>query len=542
MSEKLGTIKYDNLSYKSLFLDYASRFDKLAPFFSGDPNRPTSWASLASTLSKRTYPRKQVASELRRLNTELSADTAALASIDLFEKGALVVVTGQQVGLFGGPLYTLYKVLSAISTARWASSLLEVPVVPIFWMDTDDHDFEEVRHTHVLGRENILHLLQIDTDKIATSVSVGGYRIKNSIKDVIDQARQSLPDSEFKEEVLDSIAECYRPGTTLAKAFGRWLLSLTRNSGLVVVDPTHRELKKLGTTLFQQEITETASTSARLMANTTRELIAHGYHAQVTPSDGYLNLFYSESVRCHIAITNKGLQYSGKASLSQAALRQRVADEPERFSPNVVLRPLYQDTLFPTLAYVAGPNELAYFGQLRAIYQHFDVPMPLVTLRASCTVVERAQARFLKQYGVEFVDMQRDDELLLNQVLKEHTVPKLSKDLDHARQYLKDVMESVEQDLTRLNKSLLGAARSTENKILYQLKELESKTLRAIKRKDETVRKQFVSTRSALFPDFSLQERKLSPLSFYVRHGWDFTQMVADAVEHDRSSHVLIYT
>ena len=541
MADNFRTIDYRNLSYKSLFLDYRSHFEKLAPFFAGDPDKPESWTGLASELAKRTYPRQRVASELRRLNQGLSADAPALASIDALEKGALVVVTGQQVGLFGGPLYTLYKALTAVSLARRASSQLDVPVVPVFWMDADDHDFEEVQSTHVLDRENELHRLALDAANAETNVSVGGRRIESSIEDVIEEARRALPDSEFKEDVLGSVSECYRPGATLAEAFGRWLLALTRDSGLVVVDPTRGELKELGAGLFQREIGE-ASASAGLVADTTRELLARGYHAQITRTDGHLNLFYADPARYHIAVADDGLRYSEDAVLPHDALRRRVEDEPDRFSPNVVLRPLYQDTLFPTLAYVAGPSELAYFGQLRAVYRQFDVPMPLVASRASLTVVERAQARFLERYGVDFVDMRGGDESVLNRILKEQAPPELSESLDRARRWLEDVMVSLERDFARLDQSLVGTARSAKGRILHQLKELESKGLRAIKRKDDTVRKQFLSTRSALFPDFGMQERKLSPLTFYVRHGWHFTQMVADAVDYDRSAHVLLYT
>ena len=519
-------------SYKPLFLDYLHRFGALSPFFTGDPFDPAAWRKMATALAGRV-PSTSTATPLRALNTALGADELALLSIDALGDGALAVITGQQVGLFGGPLYTLYKALTAVRLARAAEAELQTKVVPLFWMDTDDHDFAEVQSTWILDAANELVELRYDTEDASEKLPVGGRKLTPAIGTVLDEAARSLPDTEFKEDMLSTLGESYAAGRTMAEAFGAWLLRMTRGSGLVIIDPSLPELKALGVAVFARELEE-GSVSRKLVQQTTAELVERGYHAQATPSESHLNLFHADPLRSPVTISEneKG---------NKDELVRRLRDEPSHFSPNVLLRPIYQDTLFPTLAYVAGPNELAYFAQLKGVYEHFDLTMPLIASRASFTVIERPQARFLDRYDVPLAKLSSDDESLLNDIVRGQTPPQLDEDLKRARNCIQDITKALERDLSAVDASLVPTVKSTRGKLLHHLKELETKAFRAVKRKPDTVRQQFLAARTALFPGFDMQERKLSPLGYLNKYGWHFTTMVEEGADPALKVHLLLY-
>ncbi len=529
------------LSFKPLFVDYLNRYQGLSPFFPGDPFERDSWGKIARELEGAAHPGTEVARNLTELNRALGADDAALASIASLEGRALAVVTGQQVGILGGPLYTLYKALTAVRLAREAKSLLGRPVVPLFWMDTDDHDFDEVRHTSVLSAAGELVSLHYEGDAAESRVPVGGRRLEPAIDKVLEAASKALPSSEFKGEVLEALRDCYRPGRTFAEAFGSFLLRLTRGSGLAVVDPSAPALKRLAVELFRKELREGRESKERVRT-ATQKLVAAGYHAQATPSDSHVNLFYAAPERHPVTLEGSGLRLSPNGSPVTIGQAERlVEEEPEKFSPNVLLRPLYQDTILPTLAYVAGPSELAYLAQLGSLYAHFGVTMPLIAPRASFTVVERSQARFLERYEVALPRLSSDDESLLNEILRQHTPPQLEEDLGRAQTCIQELTSALERDLAEVDPTLVGTVASTRGKLLHHLKELESKAMKAVKRKNETVRGQFLAARTALFPGFGMQERTLSPLVFLNKHGWQFSRMVEEGADPEAKAHLLLY-
>ncbi|MGH9333887.1 MAG: bacillithiol biosynthesis cysteine-adding enzyme BshC [Vicinamibacteria bacterium] len=534
-------LDYRKLSYKPLFLDYLHRYDALSPFFPGDPFHPDSFRRIAKELDARHHPRVETGAALKKLNRDLGADDAALESIRSLTEGALAIVTGQQVGILGGPLYTLYKALTSVHLARDDSSLLDRPVVPLFWMDADDHDFDEVRHAYLLDASNDLLHLQYEVSDNESRVPVGTRRLGPGIETVLQTASQALPASEFKEDLWKVVEECYAPGRSLSEAFGSLLLHLTRSTGLVVVDPSIPELKRLAVDLFQREMRE-GSTSSELVRKVTERLVAAGYHAQAAPAPAHLNLFYAKPQRHPVTLDGSRVRLSADgAVVSREEAERLLVEEPECFSPNVLLRPLYQDTILPTLSYVAGPNELAYFAQLGEVYSHFGVTMPLISPRSSLTVVERAQSRFLERYGVDLRRLSSNDESLLNEILRQHSPPQLEEDLTRARACIQEITAALERDLDSVDPTLVPTVASTRGKLLHHLKELETKALRAVKRKNETVRNQFLATRTALFPGFDMQERKLSPVVFLNKYGRHFPEMVEERADPAQKAHLLLY-
>jgi len=526
----METLDYRTLpAVKPLFLDYLERFDAVESFFAGNPYDQGSWAATAARVQSVDRPREETAAALVALNGTLGADESALGSLERLRDGALVVITGQQVGLFGGPLYTLYKAVSAVQLARAMESQLGTPVVPLFWMDTDDHDFDEVQSVALIDASRALTRVRYEDDGDANR-SVGGHVLSDAITDVVDRISDALPPTEFKDEIVAVMRECYAPGRTMAEAFGSWILRLTRGTGLAVVDPSLPELKAQAASLFERELGH-PDASAEQVRNASEKLIAHGYHAQATPAESGVNLFLADPERRAVKIADAD---------DATKLVALAKSEPSRFSPNVLLRPIYQDTLFPTIAYVAGPSELAYFAQLKGVYEMFDVPMPLIVPRMSFTVVERKEARFIDRYDVDVTKLASDNESVLNEIVRQQTPPELEEDLSRARTCIEDITVALERDVQAVDASLVPTVKSTRGKLLHHLKELETKTQRAIKRNNDTVRQQFLSTRTALFPEFVMQERKLGALGYLSKYGWFFSEMVAQGSDMTRKSHALL--
>lgn len=542
MTDAIERLDYRNLSfYKPLFLDYLYRFERLAPFFSGDFQDSGAWRRVAGNVSAYSRQTEPLAAILREQNNRLGADRAVARTIDSIEKGALAIVTGQQVGLFGGPLYTLYKALTAVELARATASQLGRPVVPVFWMDADDHDLEEVRSFSLLDPSQKLIPFRYEPARQEGALPVGELQLDGTIDDVIAQITKCLAPSQFKEAIVEDITESYRPGRTLADAFGSWLLRMTRGTGLATLDPTARAVKSLAAPIFRREISE-RSESSRLVEKTTAALVARGYHAQASTAADRLNLLYANPTRSHIVLEDSGFRLStDPARVDVKELETLVDQEPQRFSGNVILRSIVQDHLLPTLAYVAGPNEIAYLSQLGSVYDHFAIPRPLIVPRASITLVEKPAARFLRRHNLDFRDLRADDESVLNDILRDLAPPELDEDLSRARTCINEIMQALERDLQAIDPTLASTARSTRGKLFHQLEELERRGRRAIKKKNDTLRRQFLAARTSLFPNFEMQERVLSPMQYLAKYGWHFTNMVQESLDVGQVRHILLY-
>ena len=382
-----------------LIRDYCHAFERLAPYFAGSPSHAASWIDALESRRRRRPDGAIADLVLRQLENRGAPAAARTAAARLRDADTVAVVTGQQAGLFGGPLFTLHKAITALRLARRLADEHGAAAVPVFWVDAEDHDLEEIRGCHVLDGEQQRVSVSLDIDA-PPDTSAAAVVLDDAIRGVLDSLRAALPPTEFTAEVLDALAASYAPGTRLVDAFARWLDRLLGDHGLVVFDASDPAAKPFVRSLFKREIGNPGRT-AQLAADAGAGLTALGYHAQASPAAGAVALFRLDGARQAIRAID-GTFSSGGRTLAAQALLEDIDNDPARFSPNVLLRPVVQDTLLPTVAYVAGPSELAYLGQLRGIYAAFDVPMPIIYPRASATLVDAATVRFLNRYEVDF--------------------------------------------------------------------------------------------------------------------------------------------
>lgn len=519
--------------------DYAHRFEAVSPFFAGDPASPAAWAATIARTLDHARRREAVAAMLARQLEARNAPAAARASLDkLRDPRAVAVLTGQQAGLFGGPLFTLLKALTALRLADRVEREHGVPALAIFWIDSEDHDWAEVASATVLDPDLEPRTVSLPAPVGAGEVPVASVRLDHSLAATLDALRAALAPTEFSDELMAALSAAYRPGAGMSEAFASWLETVLGGRGLVVFDCADPAAKPLVADVFAREVEHAGRTSA-LAAAAGQAMEQRGYHAQVTPQSGGVALFSLDGGRQSVRRDGEGFSV-GTDVASRAALVDEVRRRPERFSPNVLLRPVVQDTLFPTIAYVAGPSELVYLGQLKDVYAHFGVPMPLVYPRITATLIDSAASRFLAKYAMGLAALQPQNESELNRLLEAQLPPTVDAALDEARRAVEERMAAVVAAVPAIDPTLEGAAKSTLGRMEHDLRTLHSKIIQAAKRRNETLRRQFVRTRAQAFPHGHLQEREVGFVYFLNRYGPSLVDVLEAELPLDLGQHWIL--
>jgi len=356
-----NTIPVERLAGASrLYLDFLNRPSEVADLFSPPFDDEAAQTELAARLGRRTYPREAMVTVLRELADDYQATPAARKNIEaLLDPESLVVFTGQQVGMFTGPLYTLYK---GLSTERWAARLarrLNRPVVPCFWLSTDDHDFAEVDHVYTPAGDQ-LELIRYAPASPPDGDPLGRVRIGPEMEAAIAALERSLPATDFSPDVFQTLRACYQPGERFASAFGRLWARMFPHSGLVPVSPCHPGFKALTRPFLLRAFREDQAIF-RLYRRASEDLAARGYHQQVHKAQDQTLLFYQQFKRHTIHRDgNDRFVWEGAEPVDGAWLEKQIAEHPEYFSPNVLVRPVIQNGLFPTIGVTLGPSETAY--------------------------------------------------------------------------------------------------------------------------------------------------------------------------------------
>ncbi len=524
---------------RPLHIDYVQAFNKLEPFYAGNPAAPEAWA--ATIKRTQAHPRQRIplTAVLEAQQQQRRAPGAALlSSARLADPRSVAIVTGQQAGLFGGPIYTLLKAITALKLAARLELEHRIPVVPIFWIDAEDHDWDEVNHCGVLDADLACHSVHVSKPEGANEKPVARVTLDDSVTKALEELNQLLPKTEFTDDLIYELGRSYMPGEGMTVAFGRWIETLLGPYGLVVFDSSDKSAKPLIRDVFINEL-RTPGRTAALATEAGAALTARGYHAQVTPAADSIALFHLDGQR--ESIKRDGNDFLiGDQRIPAATLIAQADDQPELFSPNVLLRPIVQDALFPTLAYVAGPSELAYLGQLRGIYEHFGIPMPLVAPRASATILDSAASRFLNRYDFPFEQLQQQDEAALNRMLEAQLPPAVEQAFDEAQRIIGERMGALVDAVPAIDPTLEGAVKSSVGKMTHELDALHNKIIQATKRKDDTLRRQFVRTRAQAFPDGAPQERTLSFITLLNRYGPALIEILEQELPLDSGQHWIL--
>jgi bacillithiol biosynthesis cysteine-adding enzyme BshC len=498
--------------------EYAFNFASVAPLYAGDPTSPSAWSEAIARVQAHRRSPLVIADIVSAQQTRRGAPPASRAAAALLgSPGTVAILTGQEAGAFGGPLFTLLKAITSLQLARRTAREYSTDAVAVFWVDAEDHDWEEVASCTVLDATFQPRKVTLAPPEGAGERPVAALTLDARVEQSLDELAAALTTTEFTEGLMSSLRSAYRPGVGMADAFARWLEALLGPHGLVVFDSSDPVAKAPVADLFTRELRAPGRTTA-LATEAGEALRSRGHQPQVIPQPDSISLFHLDGARR--PVRRQGNQFvAGDRTFTADSLAQEATTSPDHFSPNVLLRPIVQDTLFPTICYVAGPSELAYLGQLRQVYESFGVPMPLMYPRASVTLVDSATARFLAKYDVPFEQLQPQDESALNRLL-EATIPKnVDAALKDAWVAMSQAMERLIEAMPAVDPTLAGAARTTLGRMEGDLRSLHNKMIQAVKRREETLRRQLGRAQAQVFPLGHPQERTLGVVYFLDRYG-----------------------
>ena len=524
---------------RPLVREYATNFSRVAALFAGDPADPKAWEQTITRVTRAPHERAKVSAALvAQLNRRGAHERALEGAAALAKPGTVAVVTGQQAGVFGGPLYTVFKAITAIQLARRVRATTGVEAVPVFWVDSEDHDWQEIRSARILDKDaNVVDIVSADPPG-AGPRPVGGLEFDAAIGAAVDRLAEQLAPSEFTADVLAALRRRYQTGASVGAAFAGWMDDLLGRHGLVVFESDDASLKPLVADLFAHEIESRATSKlARKAADAMDQL---GHTPQVVPADEAVALFYVDGAGRR-GIKARGAELViGDAVRSASDLKAEALAHPERFSPNVLLRPIVQDRIFPTVCYVSGPAELAYQAQLGGVYREFGVEAPLLYSRASATLADGAAMRFLERSSLALETLQGQDDSVLNQWLANQLPAELERGIAEADTVVSERIDALKASVSTIDPTLAGAVDTTRDKMRETLKTLHSKIIQAAKRKDDTLRRQFVRTRALTFPEGVPQERSLNVVFFANRYGLNFADALLDALPLETDKHYVL--
>jgi bacillithiol synthase len=503
-----------------LFLDYLYDFDKVKDFYNYPPYDENSYGELFEKLRNRQYHRDVITDILKEQNIKFGNSEVTVSSIERLRRNdTFVIFTGQQVGLFGGHLYTLYKAMAAVNMARYLTMTTHYTFLPLFWIEGEDHDFEEVRTAHIINRNNEITDLVYEPTLPYRGECVGDIMLDDNIKELTVKFDIETIQTEFKPDILENLKRCYKPGRTMAEAFAMWMTYLLGAYGLIMVDPSDPRLKELALPVYHKALDKHDSEIIPAFRETSQKLRDAGYHVQVGHKDETVNFFYNKPARIPFEKENgtyilrdTDRRYSGEE------LENLLREDVKNFSPNVILRPQVQDHLFPTALYVAGPAEVAYFAQFRKIYEIFGTPMPVIYPRKSLTLVENRVSKLMDRYDIDAADIFRNREETEKRIFMEEMPENLRSAIQNAKDNIFEQLDLLQKISSEFDPNLKGPLGKLKGKVSREISQAESKITGAVEEKNRIVSDHLDKIFNNLVPSGTLQERYLNILSFIYKY------------------------
>jgi len=503
------TIPFQKTGYFSkIICDYLDQKDTITPFYNNYPDLNGFKKQLEEKrLTVRALSRNILVESLKNQYKNLTTSDKVKANIQLLQKeNTFTVTTGHQLNLFTGPLYFLYKIVSTINLTKQLKA--EFPsdnFVPIYWMASEDHDFEEINYFNFRdkkirwNRESSGGVGRLSTEGLNEVLSVFS-------KEIGTPTNADYLKGLFKKGYLEH--------NTLSEATRFIANELFNKYGLVIVDGDDKKLKQVFAPIIEDELLN--QTSYQKVSKTISKL-EKNYKIQVNPRD--INLFYlTDGLRERILYENEVYKVNNtEISWSKGELTKHLYDKPERFSPNVIMRPLYQEMILPNLCYIGGGGELAYWFELKAYFEAVKVPFPILLLRNSAILISDKQKLKLEKLKISIEELFLGQQDLISKKIKE--VSDLEIDFSKQRNFLEAQFNDLEKIAKQTDKSFIGAVKAQQKKQLNGLDRLERRLLKAEKRKHQELTHRIKKLQDELFPNQSLEERQRNFSEFYLEHG-----------------------
>lgn len=507
----------------ALFADVLYHADRTAPLYQYPHRDLAAYRDSASRVTLAPDRRAALIAALRVQNPE------GPSLRKLAEPGTVAVVTGQQVGLFSGPAYTLYKVLHAVRLARWLSEN-GVPAVPVFWLATEDHDFAEVNHAWVFDASH--RPTRLEMRRSASAQPVGEVRLASPPVEALRAALSTLP---FGDEVSSLVEETYQTGLTMGEAFGGLMRRLLAVYDVLQVDPMLPAFRTLAAPALRAAVEAAPGLTEGLLARN-RELAAAAYHAQVHIEPHTSLVFLLENGKRLALRRHDGDYVQNGRRLSATELMDRA----ESLSPNAILRPVVQDSMLPTVAYIGGPAEIAYLAQSEVIYRGILGRMPVAVPRAGFTVLDARTQKLMDRYRLSLQSFFQGEEALRERVAARLVPPELSATVQDTAATMERAIDRLRREFTAYDPTLAKALDRSTRKIRHQIGKIERKAGREALHRSERAAQDAASMYGLIYPERHLQERLYSILPLLAKHGLDLVQHTHDMIELDCPDHRLM--
>jgi len=518
-----------------LYSSYLQDFRSVAGFYAHPPTLE-SIKRVAADVHPDLALRRDVAEILRAQNRRFGSDASVEAALDRFASGAVAIVSGQQVGLFSGPSFTIYKALTALRLAEELNSA-GTAAAAIFWLATEDHDIAEINHCFWPSREG--------AEKIDLPSSgedgrrAGEVPLGDAVRAAVERATAKL-EGPAADEIRTALTNSYVPSETFGSAFGKLLARLFAGKGLILLDPLSPELHRLAAPIYRAALERHSELNQALLARA-KDLERASYHVQVKVVEESTPLFISlDGKRLPVRARNADFTV-GRRSFSLSDLTGLLARSPSDFSANVLLRPVIQDALLSTVAYIAGPSEIAYLAQASVNYGLLRVRMPVILPRASFTLIDAHTVRLLRKYELEFSDVLRGG-AELRAKMEGRLLPKtLTRRFDTGGKSLRKMLAELRAQMTTLDPTLGGAMDTAESKMLFQFSKLKEKAGRALALRSSVLDAHERELLGQLYPQGGLQERSHCFLPMLAMQGMGLLDELAHRIKLDGAQHQVLY-
>ncbi|MDI6786506.1 MAG: bacillithiol biosynthesis cysteine-adding enzyme BshC [bacterium] len=481
---------------------------------------------------------RELINTLKKYNQDCGAERKTLENIEkLKEKDTCVVITGQQPVLVAGSIYIIYKIIDTIKYAKDLSKKLKREVIPVFWNASDDDDWEEVNQVCLINKENLLKIIKIRAKKDIKNIPFGKISLDNlCITEFIEELKDSLADTKFKEEVIFTITDSREKATYYSQWFSALILRLFSKYGLIIIDPNEKKVKELLKPLLKKEI-ENPTCSTRLLDKTGKQLKIDGYTPKIHKLSHLCNFYIlRDDRRCKVSYHHNYFLV-GEERFNQKELLKYLEDRPESFYVNVVLRTLAQSLLLPVVGCVCGPGEVAYSAQLKDIYKTFNIRMPYIIPRNSATLIEERIYKILNKYNLHPFELKSEQDVLVKKIVKKrHRLEEIGR----LKNKTIGSLEGIKKHILDIDQNLLSVFKKLNYQIKLSFDDFEKSVIKHKKKDAEIIYKQINRLKDNLFPKNCLQERCLNIYYFLNKYGLDFVDCLLERIPFDFRYHYYV--
>lgn len=551
------TVEFNKLpNFNNLYLDYINAGEeelaKQMPFFNAMYRDNEDFFKVIDDKvhnynTSRYFDKNNLIDILKHQNVTFGGDEYTAANIEkLSEDNTFAVVTGQQVGLYTGPVYTILKTVTAVKLAKDLHERFpQFNFVPVFWLEAEDHDIDEADHTYIIDRQNELVRIGFEqqdnntdeTNKRGTP-PVGSIVFGEMINSINEQLRSSLIDTDFKDKIMNLVTKHYREDNDYKTAFAGLMNEIFKGYGVIFIDPSDIEIKRLLKPVFEKELTSSPKLCESIITQSA-ELEKH-YDLQVKPK--VINMFLLHNGNRLLIEPRDGGKFALKNSkkrFENDELMNLLEESPELFSPNVVLRPVCQDYLLPTAVYIGGPGEISYFAQLKPAYRHYDITMPVIFPRVSSSIVEGKISKFLNNFNVKFEDIFHHS-FLVSKVVDKLSEIKVEEEINRYVDELNKIFYDMKNMTVKVDQSLLNIVDNMKEKTKQNLEQFKGKLINAQAKKSETTTTQIDKVTNNIFPNHNLQERVINIIYFLNKYDDSFIKKLFHETDVNNFNHQVI--